>query len=267
MNTQHTRDLDPNYYINAKGELVKIPSFTEEFFNQCHDEGGKFCQEPVHGEFRGKGKASPKKSKGHIKDEVQRFAELFIGLPGQSSLKANKFSKKSLNHFSSAELCRFHSQFETDSKNLKTARKTAYLGVATIPLNTNFLPIALISATRSSIVIGFTVWRNKQIKIQMDRIDVIVAKRKAKSATFGVDEFQGGSTEIQLSLVDEIRKAQKQIDEGNIEKVDSAPTKKELLALQQYVNALRVDPEEGISQIIIDALRTTVEEALKGTSK
>lgn len=264
MNTQHTRDLDLNYYVNAKGELLKIPSFTEEFFNKCHDEGGKFCQDAVHGEFKGGRK--DKKPRGSIKDEAQRFAELFIGLPGQSSLKASKFAKKSLSRYSLSELCRFHSQFETDSKNLKTARKTAYLGIATIPLNTNFIPIAVISATRSSVVIGFTVWRNKQIKKQMDRIDAAVAKRKSKSNTFEVEEFQDGSTQLEPSLINEIRKAQKQIDAGKIEKVDTPPTKKELLDLQQYVNALRVDPEEGISQVIIDALRTTVEEALNQRS-
>lgn len=281
MDTEHTRDLDPLYYVNANGELVKIPSFTEEFYNQCHDEGGKFCGgNSVRGNSKSGKKDIDKKSRENAIDEVKRFAELFIGLPGKSSLKANRFGKKRLSGFSSAELCRFHSQFESDAKNLKTARKTAYLGIATIPLNTNRIFIAAVSATRSSIVIGFTIWRNIQIKKQLDRIDNFVAKRKRpgartilgkKRAAISTKleleelvEFVMASTERESSLIEEIKKAQKQIDEGKIEKVES-PTRRELLDAQQYVNALAVDPEEGISQIIIDALRATVEEALKNT--
>ena len=272
MNTERTRDLDPNYYVNADGELVKVPVFTEEFYNQCHGEDGKFCGDAVRGNL----KIGSKEIKDPVGD-IKRFGELFIGLPGQSSLKAHAFAKRSLGRYSLAELCRFHTQFEADAKNLKTARKTAYLGIATIPLNTNRLFIAASSVTRSSIVIGFTVWRGLAIKKQMDRIDATVNGRKEKSSSAGrtkaaklgldgTEAFADNATGLDRSLIEEIKKAQKQLDEGGVEKVGK-PTKQELLDAQKYINDLRVDPEEGISQFIIDALKITVEEALRDMGK
>lgn len=242
----------------------------EEFYNQCHDEDGKFC--PTSGGVSGKA-AAEKKSEGTgsgVADEAKRFAELFIGLPGQSSLRPHVFGKTSLKSFSLKELCRARTQFKTDAKNYRAARNTALLGVAAIPINTNRLTIAAISATRSAIVIGISSWRMKRINDQVERIDKRVSvlnkvktKVKGSKVKAGIDsqvELQNDPVAEIPSLIEEIRKAQKMIDSGQVPKVDP-PTKKEFLEAKEFVNSLKVDPEDGMTEPIVRAFKEVMEAA------
>lgn len=233
----------------------------EEFFNRCHDEDGKFC--PTDGVVSGKFKEDTLHKETSV-DTAKRYAEAFVGIPNQSSLKAQKFSKISLRSYSAVELQRFRTQFRTDVKNLKAARTTALFGLIQIPISIDIInraPLAVFSASRSAVVLGFVEWRSHQIRSQIRRIDMALAKRKERNSTFDLEEFQTDSYTNQ-SLIEEILKAQKLIDEGKLEKV-GRPTKADLLSVKEYADSLKVDPEDGITEDIINSLKFVVQTVMK----
>lgn len=242
--------IDP---ISRRNQLSAL---VEELYNHNHGKGGLFTgpggiSDKLHDVKSKITKVNP----AEAKDEAKRFAELFIGLPGQSSLRPKAFSKTDLKTFSTPELNRFKEQFQTDAKNLRTAKNTAYLGVLAIPLNTNRIPIAAISVTRSSIVVGISTWRIKKINQQVTRINKALAARKSKRHSLAFEEFQ--IEDLEPSLMDEIRRAKAQIESGKIPTVEH-PSAADIREAREYVNSLKVDPSEGITESFLKALKDTM---------
>lgn len=211
-------DLDPKITVYGsnpvKNELAaRVASAVDEFYNQCHDKGGKFCPTPGKGSSGGVSGKIAGIPKGAIKSKAialpnrrqqsRNFARVTnrLGLPKMETLAASN-----LKGFSNKDL---HA--------LKTGLRVyqGRLAIMHVVSVARLSPLGLAHAALALRETGIQVNRiNKALKGKSGQLSLI--EDVVEELDVWLVEFAAGKP---LTIAEEISVAKKQVAEGNLPKV------------------------------------------------
>jgi len=259
-------------------------SFVEEFFNKCHDEGGRFCGEGTGGRrphpvgyIKQRAKTAIGTAKGRSKSgEVSRVTtgalrRILGGSTAYGSVKIKRLSKTNLRNFTDRDLNTIKDQLKSDQRRYNLMHNNllgglAYAaaagakgaGAAGVSGPAGALLGLAGGVTGAAVWLGLVRYKTKRIPGQIDRIDRELAARKSGGGSLSgvtVDFATGTDTNLP-TLAQEIAQAKKDIESGNLPKVKaSKPTADDLDELEKFIGAMKVDPEEGITSSVLKGLK------------
>lgn len=169
----------------------------EEFFNKCHDDGGKFCGDsggggsskgPITGKFTpsisynqnriqtAKAIKARRKVSKPVKDVT--VGPLGAVLPNNTyaSVKIKKLQKANLSKFSNDDLVAINNRLKSDYQ---------YFNRIPIPLTVDPVEIAIAIPDMVS-YLAISKWKKKRIPKQITRIETQLKKRNVKFSVFAL---------------------------------------------------------------------------------
>lgn len=255
----------------------------EEFFNKCHDDGGRFCGGQGNGGVGGyvKQRVGNAKSvhQGRVKSAaVSRVTtgavRRVLGLStAYGSVKVNRLSKTKLNSFTDKDLHTVRRALQTDQRRYDLMHTLGWAGVASFTAQGAIAGAkkgsvggpggAAIGAGIGALVygsqIGLANYKTKRIPGQIQRVERELTKRgqsfEAILFEFALEDYSKLPT-----LAEEIAQANKDIEaaikSGNVPKAKvSAADEAEL---KKVISALSKGDEEGLTAAIIRDLQTSI---------
>lgn len=250
----------------------------EEFFNKCHDQGGRFCG-GSSGSGRGPGTHKPAPIdyiKQQIREKAKITSERVDSAPlrnvstspgrnyllsefnpsGFGTVKIHRLQKANLTQFSTKDLTTLKTRLQASQRQYNKMNTIGWAeaasGAAGAALVNPVLGGAVIAG--AAINIGVSRWKTKRIPIQITRIDRSLARRTKLSSEDHVELAQpslddSGESEANLpSLEQEIAAARKEIESGNFPKV-AAPSKGDLQDVENLLSEIEDDDDLTSEQI------------------
>lgn len=222
----------------------------EEFFNKCHDQGGKFCgggtsSRGIAGPNRGPGTGIPapidyfkttiksawKTRQQRIKsNRLKQVTGPLLGVSGPYNVRINRLQKADLSKFSEKDLGVLKERLQSNQRKYNKLHTTnvlnaGYIGsaVATAALVPG-LTLAINPAGIAGIAggYGFAKWKTKRIPGSIKKIDRELNRRKNSKVSASIEDlitFQDGEEENLPTLEQEIADVAKMLKDLNPEKM------------------------------------------------
>lgn len=234
-------------------QKLEMSSRVEEFYNACHAKSsGRFC--------KGKEAAS-----SYIKEKAETTKETLEGRKGSENVKnvtigfgrnvgsvrLARLNKADLKTFSSVDLKIVKKQLGVDQKHFNIVRN---IGLATAALNIATglepTPFKVARFANSATMIGIATYKTNRIPGHVDRINQELRSR-GELSSLDIITFAA-----ELSVQQEIDKAMKSIQSGKVGKITSRPTASQIADLEEFIDALEPDFEEGITKKMISDMKS-----------
>lgn len=237
----------------------------EEFFNQCHDNGGKFCggSGSGGGTVGGKaGGAGPRRGPGthipapidylkttvksawKVREQRQKSQKLksvtgpLLGITGPYGVRVSRLAKADLSKFSQKDLGVLKTRLESNQRKfnkihtgslIEAGSVAAALGaVAAAPAGTAVVTINPVGVAGLAYAYGLSRWKTKHIPAQIKRVNKALATKKGTKVAASIEDlitFQDGTTEDNLPTLEQEIAAVRKELEGMKVKTSSKPSK------------------------------------------
>jgi hypothetical protein len=258
----------------------------EEFFNKCHDQGGKFCGGGTSskggiGPNRGPGTHIPApidyfkttiKSAWKVRQQRQKSQKLkavtgpLLGITGPYGVRVGRLEKTDLSKFSERDLGTIKTRLESNQRKFNKFHTTtlANLGLtaaalgamaATAPAGSVVVTLNPVGAASVAYVYGLSRWKTKHIPVQIRRVNRELTRRKGAKVAASIEDltaFQGDDGEDNLpTLEQEIAAAKKELESLKPQKF-SKPSQSDINNLLDLLAAAAIDedmPEAGKAAI------------------